>query len=529
MTNAFTFVSTKVKSAWLSHGQAAILFILAAGVFLRLSGLTISPLWYDEAYSLYLTRLPIAEVIRLQSLDVNPPTWEMILLPLVRLFGETELVLRLPAALLSIAALWLSWRLVKEFGLTPVQSAFAAIGLALLPMHFHTAQDGRVYALLSALYLAAGWAAWRGKWLWLGLACSGLLWSHNTGITYALSALAFSLVCHRREWLRIIATGALAGLSFLPWVPNAIGAINNTWMTNTRLTLPFFEVSLLQAMFARSIRGSWQLLAMIASMVSLLSAFLISLEGWVSQLGVWAAPFFGAARAIIANSPSIGRIIKRRAERTSRPPRTIDSQDANLPKLMVFAAGPVILLCVISLLVSNVLFYRPLVPALSPLVIWFAAALTPRRLTLTTWVLPYTWLVLIVVGLIGWSPETKGGGLETITRMIYEQWQEGDIIYHAVATTALPMDYYLPDKPQYILDEVQSPGLLRHEIQDALGFERASLESLEYKRAWVIWSQDPTMSEVAWKRMTEYTTGAPLVGMVNYWQASPALIYLKEK
>lgn len=527
MTNAFTFVSTKIKAAWFSHGQAAILFILSAGVFLRLSGLTISPIWYDEAYTLYMTRLPITEVIRLQAMDFNPPLWEIILWPWLRLFGESELTLRLPAALLSIVALWLSWKLLQEFNLTPVQRFVAVIGLALLPMHFHTAQDGRVYALLSALYLAASWAAWRGKWFWLGLACAGLMWSHNSGVFYSLSALAFALVSHKRQWKTVVLTGALAGVVYLPWVPNLFSSSQNWWLGVSRITLPYFEISMVQAFFARSILGGAQFLAMVAIMVSLLSACLISLESWVSQLGVWAAPFFGIARSIFVKAPFIGPIIQRRDTAPKRI-RAVDPQDAILPHLMVFAGGPILLMLAVSLN-RNILFYRPLIPALSPLVIWFAAALTPRRLTLTTWILPYTWLLLIGLGLVGWSPDTKGAGLNEITAQINYQWQPGDVIYHATGTTALPFDWYLPDKPQYVLDELQSPGLLSYPIQDAFKLERTPLESLEYKRAWIVWSQDPIMSLSAWQRLTEYVNGAHLVGVINYWQAAPVKIFLKER
>lgn len=48
---------------------------LSAGAMLRLVGLTVSPFWYDEAYSVYLSRLPDL-MIRLEFSDFNPPLWQ---------------------------------------------------------------------------------------------------------------------------------------------------------------------------------------------------------------------------------------------------------------------------------------------------------------------------------------------------------------------------------------------------------------------------------------------------------------------
>jgi hypothetical protein len=136
--------------------------------------------------------------------------------------------------------------------------------------------------------------------------------------------------------------------------------------------------------------------------------------------------------------------------------------------------------------------------------------------------------LLLVAGLVSWSPALKGGELRSVSEQINAQWQPGDVVYHATGTSWLPMSLYL-DEPGYLINEEQHDGLLQTHLQDEFAIPRASLEDLTHQRAWLVWARDILMSEQANQRMEAYTRGAVLVGKINYWQAADIEIYLQDR
>jgi hypothetical protein len=197
--------------------------------------------------------------------------------------------------------------------------------------------------------------------------------------------------------------------------------------------------------------------------------------------------------------------------------------------LTAWAWGPLMMLLFVALF-RNIIFYRPLSGMLLPICIWLAVLLwpsSPKVWKFGGWLLPYLWALALVVGLVSWSPMTRGGELRDVANMVNSQWQEGDIVYHATGTSYLPASLYL-DQPGYIIDEIQHDGLLQTRWQVLFGIPRADLGSIPHQRAWVFWAKDVIMSPAAWARMQEYTAGGTLVGTVHYWQAADIYVYLVE-
>src|SRR5690606_16059505 len=80
------------------------LFILAFA--LRVVGMWIPQLWYDENFTLILARLPFDRMIAATAGDVHPPLWYLIEWGWLRLFPDPGLVpawtLRIPALACSV-------------------------------------------------------------------------------------------------------------------------------------------------------------------------------------------------------------------------------------------------------------------------------------------------------------------------------------------------------------------------------------------------------------------------------------------
>lgn len=461
--------------------------LLAAGAALRVVGLTVSPIWYDEAFTVFLARLP-DRMIRLEYGDFNPPLWQLIASLFLRVFGENEFALRLPALLCSLAALWLAWEVAREMlpvqwdsveiGSSTIYIAVAAL-LALLPYHFWMAQDSRCYAMMAALYMAVLYFAIKGRWLGFGASIGLLVYSHSTGIFYGAAAGLGALVLRWPDRKRIIISGAVGAATILPWLPAFFDRAANHWIG------PLTGIGLLQSLyyvfFAADPTTNYQIFTALVIAATLVAALVVSLT------------------------------------------RLKDTRSA---ALTAWAVGPLLLMIAVSP-IKNLIFYRPLSAMLLPCCIWIPASLWPtaRRQWRYGWVLPITWAVFLLVGVITWTPGLKGGNLREVANIINDQFQPGDVVYHATGTSYLPFALYLSE-PGYVLDEEQHDGLLQTHLQIEFGIPRAALEDIPHQRAWVIWSRDWLVTDQANERMEEYIHGGILIGKINYWQASDIEVYL---
>src|ERR1035437_8314979 len=127
-------------------------WIFAISAVLRLAVIWIAPAWYDENFSLILSRLPIDSMLADTAGHTHPPLYYLLICPLVQLHAPIW-VLRIPSTLLSLASIWLFWRILEEFRL-PLRIQMAALILmAIMPIQLYYAQEARMYSLLEFLVL----------------------------------------------------------------------------------------------------------------------------------------------------------------------------------------------------------------------------------------------------------------------------------------------------------------------------------------------------------------------------------------
>jgi len=449
--------------------------IIPLGIAMRLVGLTASALWYDEAWSLYLARLPLFEMVRVAAMDFSPPLWELTVWPFIRMFSP-ELGLRLPALVFSLASLWLAWRLTHQLGFNTNERFIGMTLVAMLPYQWYLAQDGRMYAMQSALYLAAILFAIRGRALGLTATCGLLLYMHSTSIFYVASALAVAVVQHRQQWRVCLASGVLAVAATIPWWPAYMNAsTKHHWLTE--LTPALLNAALYRVFFVDALPWLLPAYGLVVIAFSVVSAAFVSIH-----------------RMRMTLAPAI---------------------------LALAATGPLVLMVAVSP-AKNLLFYRPLSALTIPLALWIGMALPslwrPLRYSITV-----QWLALIIIGLFTWSPASKGAELRTIAARLAGC---DCVIYHATATSLLPFSVVLPDENHILLDDRQHDGLLSDDLRDVFGLQRQTLERIALRPVYVVWARDDLMSDDADRRMLDYTRNGVLIGSVHYWQAATIEVYL---
>jgi len=161
-----------------------LVICLAAALALRLLWLGAAQLWYDEAGAVWMAHLPLRQLSSATAGDTHPPVYFVLLAAVIRLLGESEFVYRLPSALLSTAAVWLTWKLAEALAM-PRRAVAAGVWLmALAPLQLHFAQEARMYALLEVEALIMLLAALSGRWGLMALAGVALLYTHNYGLFF---------------------------------------------------------------------------------------------------------------------------------------------------------------------------------------------------------------------------------------------------------------------------------------------------------------------------------------------------------
>jgi Dolichyl-phosphate-mannose-protein mannosyltransferase len=148
----------------------ALILAVALGARLWLAHST--HLWFDELYTLWIARLPFADLLRAVAGDVHPPLHYALEWAWRRLGGDGDLWIKSLSVVTGLANVALMYVLGRDlFGRR--EGVLAAALLAVHPAHVAFSQEGRSYALL---FLALTFATWRG-WRWLGGALAALLFA----------------------------------------------------------------------------------------------------------------------------------------------------------------------------------------------------------------------------------------------------------------------------------------------------------------------------------------------------------------
>jgi mannosyltransferase len=258
------------------HIALPLLTIVVLGAFLRFYQIGGNGLWIDEAFSIWMGRQPVGEILGwLVRIDQHPPLYYVLLHFWIRL-GDGEAVVRALSALcstLTIPVIYLLGRRLadRKAGL------LAALILAVSPFHVHLAQEARMYSLLAlnaslallalarlltdprAATLGLGqqlvdfWRAWRAThhrpplrtvetdlaWLAYVVFTAAALLTHNTAVFLPIAAnllvlglfLAGRRPCSLRNWLLAQLVTLLLWSLWLPsFVSQSVGVYREFWI-----------------------------------------------------------------------------------------------------------------------------------------------------------------------------------------------------------------------------------------------------------------------------------------------------------
>jgi hypothetical protein len=169
----------------------------------------------------------IGRVLRAVKLsDSSPPLYYVLLHCWTRIWGTSDLALRMFSILCALACVPLVYAIGREVE-SPKTGLIAAALFAFAPVSVYYSAEGRMYSLLwlciaGAAYATArlhhgGTRRWRWEWLWVAAGAAGLLTHYY--FVFAFAALGLFLLWRNgadRRW-KLVARSVMVLLLVLPW------------------------------------------------------------------------------------------------------------------------------------------------------------------------------------------------------------------------------------------------------------------------------------------------------------------------
>ena len=463
-----------------SKTSTLVTLLLAIGIFYRIYGYGDSAIWFDEAMSVYRAKLPLFKMLAERSEFSGNLLWEMAIRPFV-MISDSVWVFRIPALVFGCAGLFVAWKIMVALDFSSAEKSFSMALIAFTPSMIWMSQDARQYSLLTFLYLLSCYFALKANWLAFFAASALTCFTHFVGPAYAVGAGILALYCFPKAWKKIVfaTTGAI-----LCWAP---------WLIYRVKLIPFGDALVPEFNYWRLVRAFVDAVSMLNLKTELAQAFLL-----IFILGI----------SIVVSVS----LMKRRY----------------IPTLILFL-GPLLILIIVSVVIRNVIVYRTLMPLVIPFLLWTGVTLADNRSIRPRaigHVFVIVWCVLLVMGILKWNPNTRGGYIDRAATYIRQNWSPGDIIFYGTATTAMPFDYYLNDKPHFLMDGNMNVNLTPEHMTI---YHFASLENLDYQRAWVIYPLDGYMEENQLQRLERYTLGGYLITTIQAPQFANIFVYLVDK
>jgi mannosyltransferase len=213
--------------------------VIAAGIGLRF--VTTSDLWFDEALSVNIARLPLADLRGALEHDGAPPLYYFLLHLWIEVFGTGDFAVRALSGVLSVVALPLAYLAGKRIGGRSV-AWWSVLILAASPYAVRYATESRMYALEMFLVLW-GYLALRralesprvGRLAVVTIVTALLVYTQYWSF-YVVAIVGIGLLVAwrrgspetRRAAPRIVLAIAIGGLALLPWLSTLTFQLRHT-------------------------------------------------------------------------------------------------------------------------------------------------------------------------------------------------------------------------------------------------------------------------------------------------------------
>jgi len=221
------------SSRWFVPALLGLIMVVA--VVVRFYDIGGESIWWDEGFSHRWATMPWREVIRETSHeDYNPPLYYLMLNGWVHLFGDSEASMRVPSAISSAVAVFLTYLIARQLTSRNV-GLFAAGAMAVSSYQIVYAQQARAYGLLMMCVLGSMYCFLRLMRDWKPLllaiyvlSTAAMFYTHVYGVFFfGVQGLALLAIWIRRAPTqftikRTIVVSLVLLVMLIPWIMFAI-------------------------------------------------------------------------------------------------------------------------------------------------------------------------------------------------------------------------------------------------------------------------------------------------------------------
>lgn len=280
--------------------------ILLGAFGLRIYKLDKNELWLDETYCTLTARKGPVGIVQELKTDNGPPLYYLLLYFWMKVAGENEVGLRALSVVFGVVAVFSIYYLGRK-NFTPKVGLWAALILALSPLHIYYSQETRMYAplvlfiILFFHYLLLLLKEDKTSY-WIGFIIFSVFALYTNYAAFFFLPLALFLFFFRSKRLKqtkMLISLFIIAASFLPWVPillsqpsaEATAWIKPYWARGKWLMLPrSLEVVFLGANYPRYLRSLPQatpLVVRIATLIPIGLIFCFAIFPWRKErLGI---------------------------------------------------------------------------------------------------------------------------------------------------------------------------------------------------------------------------------------------------
>lgn len=217
-----------------------LLLLLALVAFaLRVFQLDKQSFWYDEAFSVYLSRFDLVTITARTAADIQPPLYYYLLNVWMLLTGDSEFAVRFLSLFFGVLTIPLMYVTARRL-FNSTTALFATLIATLSALYLWYSQEARMYTLITFLGLLSSYAlvralspsgtesgmgAGRRWWFVFIVASIAAVYTHYFAFTLLVFQFLYALyvILARRSTFQALRSTIFSFLAillaFLPWVP----------------------------------------------------------------------------------------------------------------------------------------------------------------------------------------------------------------------------------------------------------------------------------------------------------------------
>lgn len=184
--------------------------------------------WRDEAFSYFMAKRSVGEIIINSAHDFNPPLYYILLHFWTQIVGKSDVGLRMLSLILFMGTVYIGYLLAAAI-FNRRYALFVAAMMFLNPMLLYYAFELRMYALYMLCAVASLYFLATKRWKLYATATVMGLYTHSFYLLLPASLLAYTVIRYRdkKRFIHL----SLPFLFYLPWIPVLAMQFSNSYQS----------------------------------------------------------------------------------------------------------------------------------------------------------------------------------------------------------------------------------------------------------------------------------------------------------